>query len=230
MGRRQKVRSMKTLFKLQENGHEINDRALVSLYPISRRFVLKRASLWLLPVPLLAVLYLLFKSQPSFAALNAESGGLIARIVLYSAAGVAILGMLKVLYEELHRICYYYGIDSGNFVVRKGVILRQRGSFPLSRITDIYLARTYSDLLFNLCNLHISTPTRESSQFAHISGLSRKSAFELQNYLFSLLEAKESEFKVRPVQRLHPHPLKVEPDTFTPQYDRRVEHRAMANG
>lgn len=82
----------------------------------------------------------------------------------------------------------YYGVENGQFMISKGIFLKQRGSFPLGRITDIYLERGAIDLIFGLYDLHVSTPTVSSGEFAKISGLSRASAFGIQEKLSALVE------------------------------------------
>ena len=89
----------------------------------------------------------------------------------------------------MYRTSYYYAIKDGHLVVAKGVILRQRGSFPLSRITDVYLTKTVSDFVLGLYDLHISTPTTTSGEFAKIDGLGRSAAVLFQRDLTGYIEA-----------------------------------------
>lgn len=94
----------------------------------------------------------------------------------------------KFMYECLRRHCLYYGVHDGHLLITQGILLKQRGFFPLSRITDIYLERSALDLLFGLHTLHISTPTSLSERFARIEGLNLGTALELQQVLSSMLE------------------------------------------
>jgi membrane protein YdbS with pleckstrin-like domain len=103
-------------------------------------------------------------------------------------------------YERLYRACYRYGIEANHLILSKGIILKQRGQFPLSRITDVYLDRTLGDLFFGLYNLHLSTPTSHSEKFARIDGLKLKTALAFQKYLTTCLESTHPQNK--PVQPL----------------------------
>lgn len=109
--------------------------------------------------------------------------------ILAFALGCCWFG--KFVYECLRRHCLYYGIFDGHLLITQGIILKQRGFFPLSRITDIYLERSPLDLLFGLHTLHISTPTSLSERFARIEGLNLPTALELQQLLSSVLEHAE---------------------------------------
>jgi len=95
----------------------------------------------------------------------------------------------KFIFEVLEVQHYSYGIEAGHLVISKGIVLKRRGSFPLSRITDVYLDRTFADFLFGLYTLHISTPTMTSGHFARIDGLSLKSALRMQEVLTDCLDS-----------------------------------------
>lgn len=83
---------------------------------------------------------------------------------------------------------YDYKVDHGHFFLSKGIFLKHKGSFPLSRITDIYTDRSILDFIFGLWNVHVSTPTSSSGEFAHICGLTEKNAVTLQRRLSELVQ------------------------------------------
>ena len=129
------------------------------------------------------------QSVDSSALISPEAESQIDQIVLALFIGVSAAAAMFVLYEVMYRTSYYYAIKEGHLVVAKGVVLRQRGSFPLSRITDVYLTRTFGDFIFGLYDLHISTPTTTSGEFAKIDGLGRAAAVAFQRDLTGYIEA-----------------------------------------
>ena len=100
-----------------------------------------------------------------------------------------LLALGKLLFEIVEIVYYRYGIEAGHFVISKGIFLKGRGSFPLSRITDVYVDRTFLDFIFGLYSLHISTPTMISGAFARIDGLTLKSAMRLQEKITDCLDS-----------------------------------------
>ncbi len=102
-----------------------------------------------------------------------------------------VVFLVKLGYELLARHYYYYAIEGSNLVIAKGVILRQRGCFPITQITDVYLNRTFSEFIFGLYSLNVSTPTTHSAEFACIDGLPRDTAVALQDELMHILHAQE---------------------------------------
>ena len=110
-------------------------------------------------------------------------------------AAVGVIAAIRILYLELYRFCYDYRIHAGQFIVEKGIVLRERGSFPVIRITDVYLDRCFTDFIFGLYNVHVSTPTAHSGQFARIDGLSKATAISLQSNLMDIIQQSNSRTK-----------------------------------
>ncbi len=156
-------------------------------FRISHRSVIKRSFVWIFVFAMLA-LCAATAGWNSRAAIGDDNlaNAIQHFLALFLLAGTAICAV-KLLYEELYRACYHYGIEAGHLVISKGVILKQRGAFPLTRITDVYLERAFRDFIFGLCNLQFSTPTTHSGKFARIDGLSKKTAVALQHRLTALL-------------------------------------------
>ena len=155
---------------------------------ISIRLALKKSALLFLIfffVLALSVgtIYILESSLEESTLLRVQNVALI--FILLSFLGA--IG--KFVFEAIEIRYYRYGIEAGHFVISKGIVLKRRGSFPLSRITDVYLDRTCLDFLFGLYSLHFSTPTMSSGAFARIDGLSLKSAMTLQERLTDCLDS-----------------------------------------
>ena len=175
--------------KLQETaGTELN---LKKLYPVSG-LIDFRKTFWLLgaTMTLSLVAAVVNLMPPSFLS-DPNTSLMITNGVRVLAFALACCWFVKFIYECLRRHSLYYGIFDGHLIISQGIILKQRGFFPLSRITDIYLERSPLDLLFGLHTLHISTPTSLSERFARIEGLSLPVALALQQLLSSVLEHAE---------------------------------------
>ena len=107
-------------------------------------------------------------------------------VVIFLVTLLAWLGRWLIFEIELWH--YDYKVDHGHFFLSKGIFLKHKGSFPLSRITDIYTDRSVLDFIFGLWNVHVSTPTSSSGEFAHICGLTEKNAVTLQKRLSELVQ------------------------------------------
>ena len=158
-------------------------------YPLSYWVVIKRTISWVCLWLIGFLLTIYTQSVDSSALISPVAEAQIDQIVLVLFLGVSAVSAAFIIYEVMYRTSYYYAIKEGHLVVAKGVILRQRGSFPLSRITDVYLTRTFGDFVFGLYDLHISTPTTSSGEFAKIDGLGRAAAVAFQRDLTGYIEA-----------------------------------------
>lgn len=92
---------------------------------------------------------------------------------------------------HIEKMTYEYKVSGGNLYLSKGLITKEKGSFPLDRITDIYLHRGVGDFFWGLSSLHISTPTVSSGHFAYIHGLTIRSAESLRERLEQLVKASD---------------------------------------
>lgn len=114
---------------------------------------------------------------------------------------IAVLGLLliwKLGYPILYFATYFYDVEGDNLVIRKGVFATKEVTLPFSRITDVYVDQDMLDVFFGLSDLHISTPTVESGQFAHIDGLSRKGAAALRELILKNINTKKVEAAAAP--------------------------------
>ena len=100
-------------------------------------------------------------------------------------------------YQILYFNSYYYDIDDENVSIRKGVVAKREINLPFSKITDVYVDQDFLDVLFGLYDVHISTPTTSSGQFAHIDGLNRKGAMELKKLILDRINREAREQKNR---------------------------------
>ena len=158
------------------------------MFPVSQRRIAKRVLPWVLLAIALnwAVISFVSSLDGSISGSFLETTQSVALLLLFVSI-VTCIG--KFVYEELYQTRYRYAIEAGHLVICKGLFLKERGSFPLSRITEVYLDRSWLDLIFGIYVLHVSTPTNHSDEFARIVGLTQKNAMGLQEIITSSVDS-----------------------------------------
>lgn len=96
------------------------------------------------------------------------------------------------IYQHIYWKRYYYDMDHKNIIIRKGVVAQKEITLPFSRITDVYVDRDIFDVMFGLYDVHISTPTQESGQFAHIDGVNKEGSQSLRQMILDRINKEES--------------------------------------
>lgn len=89
----------------------------------------------------------------------------------------------KTIYHYLQRRYLEFGIEEGNFYLKRGIILTARGSFPLSKISEIYIDQNLVDAILDMRNVHLSTRSVDSHTFARIGGIRSRDAQLLKQTL-----------------------------------------------
>lgn len=87
------------------------------------------------------------------------------------------------IYQTLYFLTYFYDIDAGNVVIRKGVVVKKEVSLPFTKITDVYVDQDFFDWFLGIYDVHISTPTVESGIFAHIDGVDKAGSVKLRGLI-----------------------------------------------
>jgi len=161
---------------------------LRKLFPVSQRRVAKRVVPWFLLALVVnfAIISFVSSLDGNVGDSLVETAQSVALLILFLSIATIVL---KLVYEELYQTRYRYAIEAGHLVICKGLFLKERGSFPLSRITEVYLDRSWLDLLFGIYVLHVSTPTNHSDEFARIVGLTQKNAMGLQEIITSSVDS-----------------------------------------
>ena len=83
-------------------------------------------------------------------------------------------------YQYLYFRSYFYDADKENVIIRKGVLAKKEITLPFSRITDVYVDQDLLDALLRLYDVHVSTPTQTSGEFAHIDGVDKNGSVQLR--------------------------------------------------
>lgn len=181
---------------MKQNSRERKDDSLgmVNLskqHPISILVDYQR-TLWLLAPLLTALLCIRYLPYAESSITPHVSVSLIRESLVFLSSALGALWLILLVYQRFFRKSIYYGVQEGQLVFSRGIVLRQHGFFQLSRITEVYLERSLLDLIFGLYTLHISTPTAISDRFARIDGLDGPTATALQQKLSRFLENSQS--------------------------------------
>lgn len=102
--------------------------------------------------------------------------------------GILLIAWAPV-YEYLYFLRYDYEMDDKNVFIRKGVFAKREIVLPFSRITDVYVDQDLFDAMLGLYDVHISTPTEESGQFAHIDGVDRSGSRTLRDMILERINS-----------------------------------------
>lgn len=164
---------------------------LSKLHPISSLYPFRK-TIWIF-IGLVLILALIKNIDPKY-----EHSDLILTLLFPTLLLFSLIWLVGVTYYSLKRASYFYGIDDSQLIFIRGIIIKERGYFQLSRITEVYVDRSLVDLMFGLYSLHVSTPTAQSDKFARIEGLSETSALALQSHLSTLLELKRAKNQDEP--------------------------------
>lgn len=105
--------------------------------------------------------------------------------ILYSVFSAVVV--FKYLYAELYRSTLEYSLDGFRLHVRRGVFVRNSGSVPLSQFGEVYVRRTVVDVLCGVYEFQLLLSLDPTKSFAKIEGLSKTSAFGLQDFLNEFL-------------------------------------------
>ena len=89
------------------------------------------------------------------------------------------------LYQYFYFQRYFYDIDDKNIIIRKGVLAQKEITLPFSRITDVYVNRDILDVLFGLYDVHMSSPTAQSGEFAHIDGIDKEGSEKIKHLILN---------------------------------------------
>ncbi len=145
---------------------------LYKVIPLQRRLILKKAAV---PALGIAVVTELFSAVllSSLARNTKVDPGISSWVIFLWTGTVAAAIASKFIWEYIYLRRYRYDIDRRNVIIRKGVVTKHEVTLPFSKITDVYVDRDVLDVVFNLWDLHISTPTALSGMTAHIDGLSK---------------------------------------------------------
>ncbi len=171
-------------------------------YPISLRLILVRSIHWILAFVILLILIsafdsLMARAEPSFA--DTVFSFLATALVL---GGLLVL-CLKLVYEIIHFLLYDYKVESQQLVISKGVFWRSRATFPLVKLTDVYVERNPLEIIFFVSTLQVTTAAALSGvNFGGIEGLPSSTARALQTFVTELASTVQPEVKEEKAEKV----------------------------
>lgn len=171
---------------------------LKRLFPISHLHVFKEVFPWLLGLGIIRLALFFSGTDRLFEGDLAvmDSGGLIITGLLL---GIIIIRACSVILRD--SLISYALINEDRLEITKGIVLRKRGSYPLSSITEVYVSQTWPELVFGLAKVDVATPAMRSGHVASIEGLERKTAEGLQRMLIDAAELKKMQRTSRDLAR-----------------------------
>lgn len=169
----------------EEIPREIN---LIELFPLSRWFPVRFTIKYLL---ILVAAWVSFEFTASMIIQEYLPEPLAGDVILYGrllAIGGFLAYIVRFILSTLRGNLRRMYIKDGALMVRRGVLLKNRGTFALARITDTYIEQDFFDLMFNTATVHVMTPTQTSGDFVKLVGFSKESADGIQRYVRQLTE------------------------------------------
>ena len=158
--------------------------------PLQKRKIIKKSIAGVLPALVAFVVFLFYGSvflRSMAKDLNPDAvesmQAHIRAIAALILALIAVAGAAAPLYQYLYYRSYFYDVDDENVTIRKGVVAKKEITLPFSKVTDVYVDQDVVDAVFGLYDVHISTPTASSGEFAHIDGVNKEGSIALKEML-----------------------------------------------
>lgn len=104
---------------------------------------------------------------------------------------LVILAVWQAWYENEYYNRYFYDFQPKVMVIRKGVITTRETTLPYTKIQDVYMDQDILDRVFNIWDVHVSTPTFTSGVEAHIDGVNRENALVLRDSILKQMHSKK---------------------------------------
>lgn len=148
--------------------------------PLQQTKIIKKSVLGLL-IPLTVLIFLFTNDNKAFICNDPMYSQILVTLLLVTIPIVPI-------YQLYYFRKYFYDSDATRLTVKKGVVTPKEITLPYSRITDVYIDQDILDVMFNLCDVHVSTATQELGIFAHIDGVSKEDGEKLKKLILDKLD------------------------------------------
>ncbi len=149
---------------------------LLNLFPISRLYAIRKIAVSLFAAILFWSAY--------FAMYKFEMLPQRALVLQPYLIGLTLFALFSNwLNHELFRLSYDVKIDGFRLFISRGFFIREQGSLPILPISEIYIRRSFLDMLFGLSNVQLLTALDKSERFACIEGLPVRRARALTQFL-----------------------------------------------
>jgi membrane protein YdbS with pleckstrin-like domain len=169
---------------------------LTKVYPLSRLWVLKES----FEVVFFTVLKLIFffsehgllgflHAFNDAAAPIAISGSY--REFIFMRVSLLVM-VLSLIYYEVKRRNFRYGLNGFRLHIKKGVIKRVEGSVGLHPTSEVYVRRTFFERIFGLAHVVFFSPLDKTRKFSTIEGLTPARARAVRDILVAQLNKQVS--------------------------------------
>jgi len=103
-----------------------------------------------------------------------------------------VLLAMRMAYQFIYLLMYGYDVDEQGVRIKKGVVAKVEVTLPFSKITDVYVDQDVPDVLLGLYDVHISSPTVQSGQYAHIDGVDRHGAAIIKQLILQRIRQQDN--------------------------------------
>ena len=167
-------------------------------YPLPLRMVIRESFWWIVIGAALAALLLLFNYTEAHF-----SGFINIQEVAFKKAalllGVVLVLLGRISYGLVYRATYSYSINRGRLTIGRGILFREEASLALIPLTEIYIKRSWIDMLFGLSNVYIAVVLERSQKIGEIRGLRKEHAQRIRDLILDEIES--SQFKTASVKQ-----------------------------
>lgn len=163
---------------------------LKALYPQSLRAVVRENFWWYVAGFLLAAALILTTSQVLVLDFVDQELLIIKKWILLVGVAVVLVG--RTIYSLLFRATFQYGIHQGRLNIVRGILLKEEALLPLMPLTELYVRRSWLDMLFGLSNIYIAVILERAKQIGEIKGLKTKDAHGLRDAILVAIDQNQN--------------------------------------
>jgi hypothetical protein len=98
---------------------------------------------------------------------------------------------VRIGYALWYRRCYQYRIERGRLLISRGVIQKEEALLPLMPLTELYIRRSWVDLLFGLSNVYIAVILERAQKIGEVRGLRHKDALRVRDEILRVIEVQQ---------------------------------------
>ncbi len=166
----------------------VSGESLRKLVPLRYRKVIKKC----IKSICFIIIFWILASYFLYNFLEKQSGSAYIKTIWGAWIFLLVLGMVWATGAQLlYYMRYFYNIDERTVIIRKGIIAQSEITLPFSKITDVYVNQDLLDVVFGLYDLHLSTPTQSSGDFAHLDGLDKRGASIIRSIILERIHSQE---------------------------------------
>lgn len=151
-------------------------------FPLSKRKIVKKTLVKAL-TPTLLFLFFAGTLLNIVIKVEQQAWSWVGRTIFIITVAWLVIILLIYIYQRWYFAVYFYDATENFIVIKKGVITPKKITIPWERIQDVYVDQDIFDRMLRLYDVHLASATATSGYEAHIDGLEKIAAEEL-NELF----------------------------------------------